>query len=302
MPSNPQPSHTPDLIVIDWGTTSFRAGLLSGNGTVLERRESDNGILKAASTGFETVLRAEVGGWLGAGRAIVACGMIGSRQGWREVPYVEGATTAVALARGALTFTLADGERVSLLPGVRMADGIRDVMRGEETQIMGSLQDGVAVLPGTHSKWAEVRGGVITGFASFLTGEFFAALSQHTILGKLAEGGEHDAFAFAEGVFAGNAASAPTHDVFAARTRVLSGDMAPSGVSSWLSGFLIGAEIAGADRVFKAPVNDSIMIIGNAGLTKHYQDALHQLGRATSAGPADAAFAGLHRIARMMGK
>jgi len=301
MSSPPKPSHAPDLIVLDWGTTSFRAGLLLSDGTILERRESDNGILKAASTGFETVLRAEVGGWLGAGHPIVACGMIGSRQGWREVPYVEGAATAVALARGALTFSLADGERVSILPGMRMADGIRDVMRGEETQIIGSLQDGVAVLPGTHSKWAEVRDGVITGFASFMTGEIFAALSQHTILGKLAEGGDHDDDAFAEGVRAGNGSSAPTHDVFAARTRVLSGDMAPSGVSSWLSGFLIGAEIAGADRVFKAPVNESIMIVGNAGLTRRYQDALHQLGRVTSAGPADAAFVGMRKIARMMG-
>mgnify|MGYP001809583101 CR=1 FL=1 len=288
---------TPALVGLDWGTTSLRAGLLAADGTVIGKRESADGILAAAAgEGFEAVLRRQCAGWLGLGLPVLAGGMIGSRQGWLEGAYLEGRADARAIAAGARRITLSDGGAVTILPGLRRADGIRDVMRGEETQIVGALAEGAAVLPGTHSKWAAVSGGTIERFASFLTGEIFAALTRHTILGKLAEGTEHDDAAFRQGARAGAASTAPTHDVFAARTRVLAGDLAPAGVESWLSGFLIGAEIAGAGRVF-GPVSGPLMVIGGAALTARYLAALDELGRVAVAGPSDAAFSGLARVA-----
>jgi 2-dehydro-3-deoxygalactonokinase len=297
-------NNAPALIVLDWGTTSLRAYLLGADGAVLERREAPLGILNVKGGDFAGAFRDATRGWPQA--PALASGMIGSRQGWREAAYVDCPAGLDAVARG-----LADapGAVLKIVPGVGLtdADGVPDVMRGEETQIFGAYgpgDSGIAVLPGTHSKWALVEGGRIARFATFMTGEAFAALSEHTILGRLFEGREFDTAAFARGVrHAGlnpRGRGGLLHRLFSTRTLGLFGGVPVSGLRSYLSGLLIGAEIAEAVQwLGRAPRR--VTVIGGAALGASYRAALAQRGIAAELAPADAAAPGLWRIARAAG-
>ena len=181
------------MIAVDWGTSGFRAYRLDEAGGIRETRTAPAGILTVAAGGFPAALEARLGDWLDD-TPIVMSGMIGSRQGWREAPYVECPADAAAIARGLLPVEWAAGRRGWIVPGLscRDAAGIPDVMRGEETQILGALAalppaDAVICLPGTHSKWARVSDGRILSFATAMTGEVFAVLRRHSILGRSVE-------------------------------------------------------------------------------------------------------------------
>jgi 2-dehydro-3-deoxygalactonokinase len=294
----------PGLIALDWGTTSLRAYLMAADGAVLDKREKPLGILNVKGGDFAGALRAAAEGWPQA--PALAAGMIGSRQGWREAPYVECPAGLDAVARG---LALVPGAALRIVPGVSLvdADGVPDVMRGEETQIFGAYgsgDSGIAVLPGTHSKWALVEGGRIARFATFMTGEAFAALSEHTILGRLFEGREFDAAAFARGVrHAGpdpQGRGGLLHRLFSARTLGLFGKVPGTGLSAYLSGLLIGAEIAEAIAwLGRAP--RGVTVIGGAALGASYRAALTERGIAAELAPADSAALGLWRIARAAG-
>jgi 2-dehydro-3-deoxygalactonokinase len=197
------------------------------------------------------------------------------------------------------------GRAISLVPGLSTDnDGMPDVMRGEETQIFGALalsgrDEGLFVLPGTHSKWAEVHGGRIVSFRTFMTGEAFSALKGHTILGRLmAEG--HDADAFARGVREGAAvksAGALLNRLFATRTYGLMDKLPATALSDYLSGLLIGAEVAEATRQSA----DIVTIIASPALAQRYDAALGLLGCASTLAPNDCVAAGHWRIARSAG-
>jgi 2-dehydro-3-deoxygalactonokinase len=225
--------------------------------------------------------------------------MIGSRQGWVEVAYCPAPASAAALARGIVRVPQVD---LHVVPGVstRDRDGVPDVMRGEETQVLGTIDgDGaqsLVVLPGTHSKWATVERGTLAHFATYLTGELFGALLQHTILGRLATpGAAFDAASFGRGVARGLAGGALAHDVFGARTLALFGELAPEGVADWLSGLLIGAEIAAA-RSAAAAVSE-VHVVATDALARRYASACAQAGLRTRDAPAHAAARGLWRLA-----
>ena len=293
------------LIGLDWGTTSLRAYRLDGGGTVLERRELALGISQLKDGDFAGALAGSIGDWLDAEPAVpvLACGMIGSRQGWREVAYVPCPCDAAAIARGVATVELAAGRRLHLVPGIDRRDadtGMPDVIRGEETQVLGELAlRGVAggrfVLPGTHSKWLTVEDGRITGFRTYMTGAVFAALRRHTILGRLMEDGGHDADAFARGVDQGTSSPADLlHGLFATRTLGLFGDLRPDALASFLSGVLIGAELASARSWLGG---DPVVVIGASGLTDLYLEALTAAGAKAEAGHADCVAAGLASLA-----
>src|SRR5215475_12064003 len=149
------------LIAVDWGTTSLRAYRVDAAGAIVDRLEAPAGIMQVPKGDFGGTFDRLVGPWLGQGRLpVVASGMIGSRQGWREAPYAECPAGAADLAGKLVSVTSPAGHEVRLVPGVMRtdADGVPDVMRGEETQIVGCLADGdpprrIFVLPGTHSKW-----------------------------------------------------------------------------------------------------------------------------------------------------
>jgi len=297
---------TPALIALDWGTTSLRAWLIAGDGAVLAERARPLGIMHVANGDFAGAFDQAVGDWRRAhpGLSVIASGMIGSRQGWREAPYVACPASADAIARGLATLDAGDGGTLAIVPGLSCeTDGVPDVMRGEETQILGALEadNGLFVLPGTHSKWALVESGRVTRFASFMTGEVFAVLCRHSILGRLMEGEAAHAAAFARGLAAGARGGTPgslLHRVFAARTLGLFAREAPTALRGYLSGLLIGAEVAEglAWAAGRAPT-----IIGEPALAALYAKALAQAGVEARIGPADAALRGLQRIAAAAG-
>ncbi|MCC7276080.1 MAG: 2-dehydro-3-deoxygalactonokinase, partial [Alphaproteobacteria bacterium] len=185
---------SPALISVDWGTTSLRAYLLSAAGDVIAASESAQGIMALAGGAFAAALRAVCAGWIAGHGPLPAIlsGMIGSRQGWVEAPYVSCPATLQALGDALVALEVPGFGAVRLVPGVtrRDAAGLPDVMRGEECQIFGAVAllgaaSGRFLLPGTHSKLVDVEDGRIVAFRTFMTGEVFAALRGHTILGRM---------------------------------------------------------------------------------------------------------------------
>lgn len=295
------------LIAIDWGTTSARAYRLDARGCILDQQCAPLGVQKVEAGGFPEALTALLGE-AADDVPIIACGMIGSRQGWIEAPYRECPASLEALAAA---LTPVPGTRLAIVPGLVCRDeqGVPDVMRGEETQIVGTFEEAmqsptsyrVVVLPGTHCKWARVGAAGIEAFATFMTGELYAVLRDHSILGRLAGApGQGDPAAFERGVRASlrDMAALP-HDLFSARTLALTGALAPAGVADYLSGLLVGAEVAAARRWLQlyAVGGASVTLVGDAALCERYRQGLALAGLESSPGPAGAAARGLWRIA-----
>jgi len=295
---------TANLIALDWGTTSLRGYLMDAAGSILERREGGLGIMKVENGAFEAALDQFCGDWLTAHpqARLIASGMIGSKQGWREAPYCPCPAGAADLATHTIRVPLTGGRHLTIMPGVSCVDaasGVPDVMRGEETQVFGALPatgSHVAVLPGTHSKWVWVEDGAIVAFASFMTGEVYAALTAHTLLGRLMKlDAPHDAAAFARGVAYGlEAPQALLNRMFSARTLGLFGQLAGEALPSYLSGLLIGSEIGGARAM--RPTDAHPLLLGSADLTARYASAFGVAGIAVAAGPTDSAATGMARV------
>jgi 2-dehydro-3-deoxygalactonokinase len=295
------------LIGLDWGTTSLRAYRIANDGSVQERREGPLGILAITDGDFAGALARTIGDWLRAepGLPVLASGMIGSRQGWHEAPYAPCPAGAADLSDRLVTVDGPD-ESVYLAPGLSTREpgtGVPDVMRGEETQILGALEAlpdaDLFVLPGTHSKWATVEGGRITDFRTWMTGEVFDVLRRHSILGRLMEGDGQDEEAFLDGVDRGAAEAAGVlHAIFAARTFGLMGDLPGTALAPYLSGVLIGAEIAGA-RAWSG--GRKPVVIASGRLTDAYLQAMARLGMAGEAAAPDAVVRGLFGLARAAG-
>ena len=292
------------LVAIDWGTSAARAYRIDADGTVLERRGVPVGVKHVRDGRFEAALAKLLGDWSADPAPRIACGMVGSRQGWVEAPYVGCPASLTALADH---FVHAPQDALTIVPGVitRDAAGIPDVMRGEETQLLGAVatdEPGVlAVLPGTHSKWARVEHGRIVDFTTFMTGELYAVLIDHSMLGRLAghEPGRFARDAFSRGVARGLAHGELLHDLFGARTLALTGALRSEEVADWLSGLLIGREV-GAARAWaqRSGVDAShVRVIGADALADRYELALSDAGIVAARGVADAAAHGLWRIA-----
>jgi 2-dehydro-3-deoxygalactonokinase len=288
------------MIGLDWGTTSLRAYRLGADGAVLARRESPRGILGIEPGGFPDALRAAAGDWIAAGETrVLICGMAGSRQGWAEAPYLPCPASLDALAGAALPMRF-DGAEVRILPGLTCRDrhGVPEVMRGEETQILGAslgTASATICLPGSHSKWASVAGGAVSGFTTHLTGEAFAALSGHTILARLMDAGApHHAGGFARGVARAKQGGGLLHHLFGLRAAALFDEIAEAEAASFLSGLLIGHEVAAALEEGVAP---PVILIGAPMLTARYGDALDAFGVPHRIADPDAAARGLHLVA-----
>ena len=289
----------PSLLAIDWGTTRFRAYLLDGAGAVIERVESADGIMAVKPGGFPVVLALRCGSWLARhpDLPVVMAGMVGSRNGWVEAPYRACPASAEEIAGAFVPVEIGNGRLARIVPGLstRDASGAPDVMRGEETLALGAgLADGLVVLPGTHSKWVRLEQGRITGFSTFMTGEFYAALLGHTILGALRA--EPDApEGFERGLAAADRPGGLTAQAFAARTSVLMGDMDGHAVAPFLSGLLIGTELR-AGLAMASPAGAPVLV-AEGPLARSYETAFARLGRPCRTIAPEMAFtAGLARL------
>lgn len=271
------------MIGVDWGTTSFRAYRLTREGVIRDRRSVPRGIMAVPDGRFADTLREEIGPWLAVGeRHVLLSGMIGSRQGWVEAPYLPCPAGAADIARALIEIPF-DWAQLRLVPGLSCADaaGVPEVMRGEETQLAGVLAQlgngsGWACLPGTHSKWAQVESGRITRFTTHLTGEAFAALRGHTILGRMMRDGATEPAAFDAGVRRSADPGGLLHHLFGVRALALTGQLSEAAGASYLSGVLIGHEARAA--LADAPPATVVHIIGAPELTALYARAIEACG------------------------
>lgn len=296
---------TPALMAIDWGTSNLRACLLDAQGRTLERRSAPGGVMAVKDGRFAQALLALCADWLQAHACpVIASGMVGSRQGWKEAPYLD-CPASLASAAAALVTVPIDSQRLlHIVPGLRCAEpgGAWDVMRGEETQIWGAQvpAGSCCVLPGTHSKWAWTGAqGEVSRFATYMTGELYGLLTQHGILGRLMVFGQERPAQFEAGVRAGLASSGQaSHVIFSARTAGLMGQIEPEGLPDYLSGILVGLEIAGATQAGR-PAH--VTLIGDEGLSQRYARALAMAGLESRLVTSEATTSGQFQVARAAG-
>jgi 2-dehydro-3-deoxygalactonokinase len=299
------------LIAVDWGTTNVRTMLLDGHGHVIAEATSADGIGSVPPGGHEAAFSRLVADWP-AVPAIMA-GMVGSRQGWREAVYVECPASPEAIADGILRMEDAGGRPIAIVPGVmvRSPDRDGDVLRGEETQVVGLLAgdpgfDGVVVLPGTHSKWATVTDGAIADFQTFLAGEVFGLLSRQSFLRHSVKDGDADLSTlpdFALGVSRTVLDGLPfLAAIFSVRARQLLDGVDPAANMAYLSGLVIGGEIAAARDTGRLWQGRALRIVGGEALGRAYARAFDIAGyEAEVLDGSDLVVAGLLRLARVAG-
>ncbi len=290
------------MIAIDWGTSTLRIYRLDRDGNVLETRSSSKGILAVENAKFAEALENEAGDWIDAGESpIVMSGMIGSRQGWAEAAYAECPAGFETIA-GAMREVRWGPRRGWIAPGVCCRDesGVRDVMRGEEVQILGAMDDlpdgdQVICLPGTHSKWVHVRDRKIERFRTYMTGEVFAVLKAHSILGRMIkDDGANDA-AFDSGVARSGEPDGLLHHLFGVRARGLFGELDEAQSASYLSGILIGHELRSAAAALRR-----IHLLCNPQLAAIYTRAALALGIEAVALEPSSVTRGLFRLANLI--
>jgi 2-dehydro-3-deoxygalactonokinase len=270
------------LLACDWGTTNLRAWTLDARGAVVAHKEFELGVsrLKPGEAGRR--FQEEVQPALDAvGLPAILCGMIGSNLGWTVAPYVDTPASVDDLASH-LVAPDAAGDWVRIIPGVRSdgLGGVGDVMRGEETQLFGWMaQDParahgrhVVCHPGTHAKWMLIEDGRLVRFVTAMTGELFAVLSRHSVLKSDAP--PDDLAAFDEGLAAAGDGAALAARLFTARARVVGGGKPAVSTPSYLSGLLIGAEVAAVPQLLGIAPDEPVTLLGDATLCGFYKRAL----------------------------
>jgi 2-dehydro-3-deoxygalactonokinase len=270
-------------IAADWGTTNLRVWAIGADGGVLAEASSDKGMSRLERDGFEPALIELVRDWLSKADAalVIACGMVGARQGWIEVPYRQTPCTPFSAEQIGTPDVRDPRLKVRVLPGIKQIIPA-DVMRGEETQIAGVLLeqpdfDGVICLPGTHTKWARIAAGTIVDFRTFMTGELFNLLSKSSVLRHSLDETSWDASEFARS--AQLAAAEPegfAGRLFGIRAETLVSALTPAMANARLSGTLIGAELAAARSYW---LDHDVLIVGNGTQANLYQEGLRTLGK-----------------------
>jgi 2-dehydro-3-deoxygalactonokinase len=296
-------------IILDWGTTSFRALLVAPDGAVQDRIETEDGIQSVRDSDFLGVLQRAIAPWRAAYGLlpVYAAGMIGSRNGWTEMPYVPAPARAEDFAAQVKVVLLPDGGTITFLPGLtdHSARPFPDVMRGEETQLVGFglERDATVVLPGTHAKWAHISGGRIATFQTFVTGEIFGTLSRHSFLSKVArEPATPNWDAFLKGVALVRDAKRPagllTH-LFSVRTGWLSGGLVPEQMTDYLSGLVVASEFREAKALGWFKDGERIAVVGDDHLVEVYERVAGAFGLSLEPASEDAAVRGCLAIAQI---
>jgi len=278
------PKDTINWIAADWGTSNLRVWAMSSEGTILAGNQSSQGMSAIAKAGgnFEAALLDLIHPWLPPNQTlpVIACGMVGARQGWQEVPYA----TAPCSPQTPLTQVPSKSTQIEVYIHAGVCqENPADVMRGEETQIAGLLAqqpdfEGLVCLPGTHSKWAQIQDGKIQSFHTFMTGEVFSLLSEHSILRLTTSNEGSDENAFQKGIL--EAYDHPERflsNCFSLRAEHLLHDLDAISADSRLSGLVIGHELS---SVLKELENQKpIALIGSGSITRNYKSAQEALGR-----------------------
>ena len=274
--------------------------MISSDGIVLDKRAFPQGILQVAHGQFQNVFEQRFGDWMTDTAMCLVSGMAGSRQGWREAPYCPCPSGFEDIAQH---LQWIEKDRIGIVPGLStFNDTTPDVMRGEEIQIFGALttlqiQSAQFVLPGTHSKWAHVNDGKISAFKTFMTGEFYALLSQHSILAKTClPDAPLKKEVFLEGVMQSQKAGGLLHHAFSARSLALFEKLNPAQSSSYISGLLIGEEIKSA-KVDLQDQTTPLFILGNSQLTQRYAYALEALNLSAQALADEVTWSGIWALA-----
>ena len=283
---------SPAFVAGDWGTSNLRLFLCGADGTLLDSRSGPGA---ADSVGaYPERLAALLGDWTSTHGAlpVVLCGMVGSSIGWAVAPYVNCPAEPRQIVAACLSL---ERGRVRIIPGLACRNqlGAPDVLRGEETQILGALrlhpalsrQRQLLCLPGTHTKWAVLDAGAVSEFLTAPTGELFALLSAHSILVSDARAvadvaAISDGAGFATGL--DQVARFPhislLHRLFECRSRRLTGELAPEGAGPFLSGLLIGGDVHGAMQLLARGAQREVHIVGAARLSRLYAHALETFG------------------------
>lgn len=290
-----------EWVAVDWGTSNLRAWGIDSTGGIAFSRSSPDGMSRLSREQYPEVLTSLLSGVGDDVEDVLICGMAGARQGWIEAPYLDAPAELSRLAAGAVTPDMPGRLSPRILPGVCLRDlGAEDVMRGEETQLLGLSAllpgfSGLAVMPGTHSKWALLDGTRLERFSSAMTGEVFELLRTHSVLrhslGGELEGEERDV-GFEAGLDQGlERPERLTATLFKVRAGSLLSNRSAPWCAGFLSGLLIGAEIGGQrDWIGEA----EIPLVGSVGLCGLYQVAFARLGASTRIVDAtDATLAGL---------
>jgi 2-dehydro-3-deoxygalactonokinase len=272
-------------IAVDWGTSNLRVWGIDSDGGVVAEAASDKGMAKLDRAGFEPALLELAGDWLIEGREmpVVACGMVGARQGWIEVPYSETPCTPIFLDAVGRPDTRDPRLRVMVVGGIKQIKPAPDVMRGEETQIAGILSadssfEGVLCLPGTHTKWVRIEAGEIVHFKTFMTGELFSLLSLQSVLRHSLDRAGWNGAEFARSIRSMMDEPASfSGQLFSIRAGNLVSGLDAGTANARLSGLLIGAELAAAQIYW---LGQNVVVVGNGAQSELYLEGLRTLGHA----------------------
>lgn len=276
----------PAYVAVDWGTSSFRLWLIGRDGTALAERRSGEGMTNAARTGFSEILASHLAAIAApAELPVLICGMAGAKQGWVEAGYLDTPAALSDIPAAAVRIPGVSAD-IRILPGLAQRDAAApDVMRGEETQLLGAAGalgagDHLVCMPGTHSKWVRLAGDRVEGFSTFMTGELFDAIAKNTILShSIADAGpvsgDNAAFRAAVARMVEKPALA-TSQLFSVRSGALIAGLSPEDAKARLSGTLIGLEIAGA--LSQAAEGTPVALVVSGGLGALYGEALAAAG------------------------
>ena len=271
-------------IAVDWGTSNLRVWGIGADGAVVAEASSDQGMGKLDRAGFEPALLALVGDWLPQDQKtlVIACGMVGARQGWIEVAYRQAPCRPVFSDVIGTPETSDPRLKVRVLAGVKQIKPDPDVMRGEETQIAGFLAEdpefeGTLCLPGTHTKWVRIEAGEIRHFKTFMTGELYNLLATQSVLRHSLNAAGWDRAEFAGTVEVSvSQAQRFAERLFSIRAESLICGLEPATAKARLSAILIGAELAAAQDYW---IEGNLVIVGNGSQAETYAEGLKALGR-----------------------
>jgi 2-dehydro-3-deoxygalactonokinase len=287
------------FIAIDWGSTNLRAWRYQQD-VCVDHVQMEAGVTRLGAQSAQQVFNELMARWEEP-LPVVMAGMIGSNAGWVPAPYLSCPTRLSEVAQRLTVVMQALPYQAWIIPGICVERGDNyNVMRGEETQLIGAYAEQPAtlyVMPGTHSKWVQMDGDTLVDFRTVMTGELHHLLLNHSLVGVGLTEQQPDPQAFTRGLEIGLNEDHILRCLFETRAAHVLGKLDKSAVSDWLSGLLIGNEVAQMQRQYPLPAGTALTVIGNSKLGERYAQALNMAGMRYQLLDGDRAFqAGIRSI------